>query len=247
MIDREIVDRIDRLVGDQLAAYESRSWYHAPRELCPHCGRDWHGLPITERMEQMRLVHTFDEGYRYARDTSRVLCPGAMFVGPSAPEPPSPNGFDVLAAWRDMVWAARDSTPISLGSRTGGEIPEIGVTGGCDRAAWHCPRCDTWSAVVETISAANAFATALQSYASHIARRHEIELVTPFDTAEFATRFGLPLRGLLWDADHRVIGRYGPGGSHFEDGHTARELKGFGATLPGPREDQGTRVRVAPR
>ncbi|WP_067563459.1 hypothetical protein [Nocardia acidivorans] len=235
MIDREIVDRIDRLVGDQLVAYESGPRYVGTRDLCSQCGRDWHGLPITERMEQMRLARTFDADYRHAHDTSPILCPGTVFVRQSTPESPSPNGFDVLTAWRDMVRAARNSTPIPLGTRATGEIPDPGVTGGCDRAAWHCPRCHAWSRVTESLSPTNAFATALQSYASHIARHHNLELTTPFTPAEFATRCGLPTRGILWNATHTPIGTYTPTGTTFTPGHTTRDLKGFGTTLPAPR------------
>ncbi|MRH90227.1 hypothetical protein GFY24_22770 [Nocardia sp. SYP-A9097] len=237
MIDREIVDRIDRLVGEQLAAYENRSGYDANvnQERCPRCGREWHGLAITERMEQMRLVRTFDDNYRHARDTSRVLCPGSMFVGPTPLESAAHTGFDVLAAWRDMVWAAREADPRRPhlpAEQAGGTAPAVGVTGGCDRASWHCARCGAWATIVETVGAANAFANALQGYAAHIARTHEIELATPFDVEEFAARFGLPVYGVLWDADHTVIGSYGPGGSTFEADHTPRELKGFGAIPP---------------
>ncbi len=74
-------------------------------DLCPHCDRGWHGLAITERMEQMRAEYQREQwrrnfledgepeyatsaildDYRYADDTSRVLCPGSLFIGPRAP------------------------------------------------------------------------------------------------------------------------------------------------------------------
>ncbi|MCF8605137.1 hypothetical protein L5I01_17420 [Gordonia sp. HY442] len=78
------------------------------RELdtCPHCDRDWHGLAITERIEEMRREYQAmaqdreDEGgeieyadsailgdYRYADDDSPVICPGSTFIGPRLPRP----------------------------------------------------------------------------------------------------------------------------------------------------------------
>lgn len=259
MTDRDIVDRIDRLVGEQLASFDARSGYDANvnQENCPHCGRDWHGLAITERMQRMRLMRRFDTNYRHDADTSRVLCPGAMFVGPIPPETSVLNGFDVLAAWRNMVRAAQmdasggesptHRTVSSGGSqaersapgvephspvRFEGEAPEIGVTGGSDRAAWHCAVCHGWATVAETGGESNAFANALHGYAAHIAREHGTECSEALGAEEFATRFGLPARGVLWDAEHRVIGTFVPGGSAFERGASARDLKGFGASAP---------------
>lgn len=48
------------------------------------------------------------------------------------------------------------------------------------------------------------------------------------DASTFSTRWALPTRGVLWDSRHTVIGRFGPGGSTFEPGATARDLRGFG-------------------
>jgi hypothetical protein len=80
----DICDQIDELVNDQLANYPQRSGYDFPvnQEKCGHCGREWHGLKITERMEEMRRLRRFDESYRYADDDSEVLCEGSEFIGP---------------------------------------------------------------------------------------------------------------------------------------------------------------------
>lgn len=80
----DIVDQIDELVNDQLANYGNRSGYdhNVNQELCWHCGRDWHGLKITARIEQMRARGHYDEDYRYADDDSEVLCEGSEFIGP---------------------------------------------------------------------------------------------------------------------------------------------------------------------
>ena len=45
--------------------------------LCPHCGEEWHGLPVTQRMRDMARRGYLDDGYRYSDDGSEVLCPGA--------------------------------------------------------------------------------------------------------------------------------------------------------------------------
>lgn len=72
---------------------------------CPHCPRDFHGLAITERLEEMRAEYRsrvlYPDGigeedyatsailgdYRHDTDTSRVLCPGSTFIGPRALTP----------------------------------------------------------------------------------------------------------------------------------------------------------------
>ncbi|MGW8936168.1 hypothetical protein [Gordonia terrae] len=81
----ELIDEIDALIGEQLAAGEPRNGYDFDDPdfpTCWHCGRDWHGLAITERMNEMRALGAFDEGYRYADDDSAVICPGSSFIGP---------------------------------------------------------------------------------------------------------------------------------------------------------------------
>ena len=62
MTDRDLVDRIDRLVHDQLANHDNRSGHdsNVNQDPCPHCGRAWHGLAITERMQQMRHARALD-------------------------------------------------------------------------------------------------------------------------------------------------------------------------------------------
>lgn len=80
----DIIDKIDALVDEQLSAYDSRSGYdhNVNQERCWHCGREWHGLKITARMESMAAQVAYDEDYRYADDDSEVLCPGSGFIGP---------------------------------------------------------------------------------------------------------------------------------------------------------------------
>lgn len=102
----DIVDEIDALVDEQLSGYSERTGYdyNASQDRCWHCGRDWHGLKITARMEEMRRAYqqearrleylgegetgyaesVIDPDYRYADDDSEVLCPGSGFIGPWA-------------------------------------------------------------------------------------------------------------------------------------------------------------------
>ncbi|UVF60346.1 hypothetical protein SEA_MURP_72 [Gordonia phage Murp] len=85
MTRRDIVDDIDALIDSQLDAGEPIGGYDyndPDYPKCGHCQGDWHGLAITERMVQMRLRGEMETGYRYADDTSRVVCPGSEFIGP---------------------------------------------------------------------------------------------------------------------------------------------------------------------
>ncbi|AWN04192.1 DNA binding protein [Gordonia phage Petra] len=99
----DIVDDIDALIDEQIAAGESgqaRRAADADRR-CGHCGRAWHGLAITTRMEEMRREYLTNVvmarmrgeeyeyaesailgDYRHADDDSTVLCPGSEFIGP---------------------------------------------------------------------------------------------------------------------------------------------------------------------
>lgn len=82
----DIVDEIDALVDEQLSGYHDRSGYdyNVSQQKCWHCGREWHGLQITTRMEGMRRVRWYDENYRFEEDDSQILCPGSHFIGPWA-------------------------------------------------------------------------------------------------------------------------------------------------------------------
>lgn len=93
MSDRDIVDRIDELVDEQLANYDRRTGYdyNVGAERCPHCLEEWHGLPITETVRSMRSRYGYDprvpgelDSYRADGDESAVWCPGSTFVGPWA-------------------------------------------------------------------------------------------------------------------------------------------------------------------
>jgi len=91
----DIIDRIDALVDNQLQQERSGYDHNLNQQRCPHCGRDFHGLAITERLEQLRRQRCGDDEcvecvtalaeYRYADDETRVLCPGSRFIGPIPP------------------------------------------------------------------------------------------------------------------------------------------------------------------
>jgi hypothetical protein len=93
MTDRDIVDAID----EQLAQGEPETGYDFDDPTfpeCPHswCDREWHGLAITQNIEQMRWSGSYDEDYRYSEDDTPVICPGSSFDGeftPPVPESPS--------------------------------------------------------------------------------------------------------------------------------------------------------------
>lgn len=85
--EQSVIDDIDALVDEQMAGGEPLGGYDyndPDYPKCPHCHRDWHGLAITERIEQMAARYTMDAHYRHAEDDSPVLCPGSEFIGPVA-------------------------------------------------------------------------------------------------------------------------------------------------------------------
>ncbi|WP_182357759.1 hypothetical protein [Tomitella gaofuii] len=82
-------EEIDALVDAQLAQEPSGYDNNLGQPECPHCGDDFHGLAVTERMLQMRSFGEVDPDYRYDEDTSRVICPGSLFIGPPPPPPHS--------------------------------------------------------------------------------------------------------------------------------------------------------------
>lgn len=60
---------------------------------CPRgCGRHWHGMAVTSRIEAMRYRGAMDPDYRYDQDDSEVLCPAPDFIGPHRPPRYVPAG-----------------------------------------------------------------------------------------------------------------------------------------------------------
>lgn len=103
-VSADIIDRIDELIDEQLAAGEPETgWDYGDPDYpeCPHCGRDWHGLPITG----------------WGPDDIVVLCEGSDLIGPRRPpQPPQPPRaptehaighayFQILVSVNPYVWA----------------------------------------------------------------------------------------------------------------------------------------------
>ena len=77
-----ILDDIDALVDAQLQQ-ESSGYDHDINQPQPcRCGREYHSLPITVKMDEMRVRSVIDEGYSYREDTSATMCPGTNTQGP---------------------------------------------------------------------------------------------------------------------------------------------------------------------
>ncbi|WP_433678048.1 hypothetical protein [Nocardia sp. CA-119907] len=86
--DRALVDEIDALVDEQLAATPD----NGRPEMCPHCHDEWHSLPIRKTLLMIRQLYCGCEdcdrildAYDYASDTSPIICPGSTFHGPVEP------------------------------------------------------------------------------------------------------------------------------------------------------------------
>lgn len=89
-INTDIIDNIDTLLGididdivDDQLRQESSGWDHnINQERCLYCTEPWHGLAITRDMQRMRRLSPTERDialaeYRYADDTSDVICPGS--------------------------------------------------------------------------------------------------------------------------------------------------------------------------
>lgn len=87
----DIIDEIDALVDAQLEQEASGYDHNINQDRCPHCGDDWHGLAVTERVRRMRSAYCGCErcerelaDYRSADDDTPLWCPGSNFIGPWA-------------------------------------------------------------------------------------------------------------------------------------------------------------------
>ena len=88
----DIIATIDALIDEQLAQGEPVGGYDLGDPgfpICPHCDRDWHGFPLTDKVAEMYSSGLVDEGYRVHDDDSSVLCPGSNAYGPARAVGPS--------------------------------------------------------------------------------------------------------------------------------------------------------------
>lgn len=84
----DIIDEIDQLVDEQMAGGEPLGGFdygNPDYPKCPHCDRDFHGIPLTERILDMRSLTGWDESYRVDTDDSPMVCEGSLFIGPIRP------------------------------------------------------------------------------------------------------------------------------------------------------------------
>lgn len=72
----DIVEQIDELAAE---------------EKCWHCGRAFHELALTQKVDQMFTTGTLDPNYFAREDLSPIVCDGSTFIGPLRPEPPAPT------------------------------------------------------------------------------------------------------------------------------------------------------------
>lgn len=87
----DIIKDIDALIDEQLEAGEPETGYNygdPTYPKCWHCGRHWHGLPITLQIAAMYERGAYDEEYDAANDTTPILCRGSEFIGPMPAQPP---------------------------------------------------------------------------------------------------------------------------------------------------------------
>lgn len=102
MID--IIDRIDELVDNQLQQEPSGYDHNINQDTCWHCGRDWHGLAITERIAGMYRWGRFDDDYLLSEDDSKVLCRSSDFIGPMPAETQWFGSYTYTDRWSNIRW-----------------------------------------------------------------------------------------------------------------------------------------------
>lgn len=106
-----LLDTIDRLVDESLAVGPVDDYNTNRYDKCWHCDRDWHGIAITERIEQMRWMGRYNETYRVADDDSPVLCPGSDFIGPVQSRTPASRWSSQPGSFHCEVVPVTDRPP----------------------------------------------------------------------------------------------------------------------------------------
>ncbi|MCG7592407.1 hypothetical protein [Mycobacterium sp. PSTR-4-N] len=80
----DIIDRINELVDGQLQQERSGYDHNINQKPCPNCGREWHGLPLTQHVAQMYAMGRYEPEYIAAQDDSPIICKGSTVVDPDA-------------------------------------------------------------------------------------------------------------------------------------------------------------------
>lgn len=84
-----LLEDIDSLIDESLAIGPVDDYQVNRYPRCPHCNRNWHGLPLTQRVATMYDWGHYEESYRVDSDDTPIVCPGSEFIGPLPP--PSPD------------------------------------------------------------------------------------------------------------------------------------------------------------
>ncbi|NDK91745.1 hypothetical protein GYA93_19520 [Gordonia desulfuricans] len=137
-----MLDDIDRLVDEQLAQESSGYDHNVNQPRCWHCGRDWHGMPLTSRIEYLRMVaavgYSVDRElaeYRAEEDDSELLCPGSTFIGPRRP-------------------TTRDQMKAHALRTSRGTIIDFNITPGSEAVAQYREAWEGWERMTEAVTAA---------------------------------------------------------------------------------------------
>lgn len=209
----DVIDRIDELVDGQLADGEPVNvdgFGEPDYPRCPHCGRHWHGLPITRRIAEMYNSGSFDPEYRYAEDDSPILCEGSTFIGPPRPcdEPVSTPVSIVVAdfgtyvaadlrGWRGLFQQTRALFEVLARDSRATPFKAIDpITFGRCRVEHSCPRGD----IVVEFGPQN-WHYELRPRVSAVQQLPSL-LVDPQTWAEFARQFPVPPRPGLDFSDY---------------------------------------------
>lgn len=93
--------------GGYSYSHHSEQRIPQPHE-CPHCFRQSHPEPLTQRQAQMYDSHTFDPSYDVVADESGIVCIGADYEGPAKASsvPPwktGPSWQQTGPSWQQMM------------------------------------------------------------------------------------------------------------------------------------------------
>ncbi|QRY51801.1 hypothetical protein [Mycolicibacterium septicum] len=102
----DIIDRIDSLVDEQLQQEASGYDHNINQDKCPHCSLDWHGLPITAKIAEMKILGEFDPEYEH--QDSPVICLGSDFIGPMRGFSTKPIIESVMRKIMSTLWTGMD-------------------------------------------------------------------------------------------------------------------------------------------
>lgn len=106
------------VIEDSLYTVDYSSWcppgYSArtakPHE-CPHCYRDRHDAPITQRVAGMLSRHFFDPNYDPEKDDSPIVCVGSSTYGPNRDAAPDDSKWTIAAY---QSWLCQSSGKLFL-------------------------------------------------------------------------------------------------------------------------------------